>query len=72
MTDHGFAFLHARIREQAPGTQPRPASLAGPMQWGQEHWAGYQLLQAQPGRPADLLDRSEGLTDLGLVCTSTT
>jgi GNAT superfamily N-acetyltransferase len=42
------------------------------MHWGQQHHARYQLLQAQADSPADSLYRSEGLTDLGLICTSTT
>ena len=41
------------------------------MQWGQQHQAAYQLLQTEVGGASDRLCRSEGLTDLGLVCTST-
>lgn len=41
------------------------------MHWGQEHQADYQLLQTQAGGASDRLCRSEGLTDLGLVCTIT-
>ena len=41
------------------------------MRWGQQHQAAYQLLQTQTGGASDRLCRSEGLTDLGLVCTST-
>jgi GNAT superfamily N-acetyltransferase len=41
------------------------------MHWGQRHQAAYQLLQTQTSGPSDRLCRSEGLTDLGLVCTST-
>jgi len=41
------------------------------MYWGQQHRAAYQLLQTQTGGASDRLCRSEGLTDLGLVCTST-
>ncbi len=41
------------------------------MRWGQQHRAAYQLLQTEAGGASDRLCRSEGLTDLGLVCTST-
>ncbi|MGH3283822.1 MAG: GNAT family N-acetyltransferase [Streptosporangiaceae bacterium] len=41
------------------------------MQWGQQHRAAYQLLQTETGGASDRLCQSEGLTDLGLVCTST-
>jgi GNAT superfamily N-acetyltransferase len=41
------------------------------MSWGQQHQAAYQLLQTETGGASDRLCRSEGLTDLGLVCTST-
>ncbi len=41
------------------------------MHWGQQHQAAYQLLQTEVGGASDRLCRSEGLTDLGLVCTST-
>jgi GNAT superfamily N-acetyltransferase len=41
------------------------------MHWGQQHQAGYQILQTEVGGASDRLCRSEGLTDLGLVCTST-
>ena len=41
------------------------------MHWGQQHQAVYQLLQTETGGASDRLCRSEGLTDLGLVCTST-
>jgi GNAT superfamily N-acetyltransferase len=41
------------------------------MYWGQQHQAAYQLLQTEVGGASDRLCRSEGLTDLGLVCTST-
>ena len=40
------------------------------MQWGQQHQAAYQLLQTEAGGASDRLCRSEGLTDLGLACTS--
>jgi GNAT superfamily N-acetyltransferase len=40
------------------------------MQWGQQHRAAYQLLQTAAGGASDRLCRSEGLADLGLVCTS--
>jgi GNAT superfamily N-acetyltransferase len=39
------------------------------MRWGWESGAAYQLLQTQVGGVSDRLCRSEGLTDLGLVCT---
>ena len=41
------------------------------MQWGQQHQAAYQLLQTEAGGASDRLCQSEGLADLGLVCTST-
>jgi hypothetical protein len=41
------------------------------MHWGQQHQAAYQLLQTEAGGASDRLYRSEGLTDLGLACTST-
>ena len=41
------------------------------MQWGQQHRAAYQLLRTEVDGASDRLCRSEGLTDLGLVCTST-
>jgi GNAT superfamily N-acetyltransferase len=41
------------------------------MRWGQQHQAAYQLLQTEAGGASDRLCRSEGLADLGLVCTST-
>ncbi len=40
------------------------------MCWGQQHRAAYQLLQTEVSGASDRLCRSEGLTDLGLVCTS--
>ncbi|MBV6696279.1 GNAT family N-acetyltransferase [Kitasatospora aureofaciens] len=40
------------------------------MHWGQEHGADYQLLQTTAGGASDRLCRSEGLIDLGFVCTS--
>lgn len=40
------------------------------MHWGQQHGAAYQLLQTEAGGVSDRLCRAEGLTDLGLVCTS--
>lgn len=40
------------------------------MRWGQQHQAAYQILQTETGGASDRLCRSEGLTDLGLVCTS--
>lgn len=41
------------------------------MHWGHTHGAGYQLLQTEVGGASDTLCRTEGLTDLGLVCTTT-
>jgi GNAT superfamily N-acetyltransferase len=41
------------------------------MHWGHQHGAAYQLLQTEAGGASDRLCRTEGLTDLGLVCTST-
>ena len=41
------------------------------MHWGQRHQAAYQLLQTQVGGASDRLCQSEGLTDLGLACTTT-
>jgi GNAT superfamily N-acetyltransferase len=41
------------------------------MRWGQQHRAAYQLLQTEAAGASDRLCQSEGLTDLGLVCTST-
>jgi GNAT superfamily N-acetyltransferase len=41
------------------------------MHWGHQHGAAYQLLQTEVGGASDRLCRSEGLTDLGLVCTTT-
>jgi len=38
--------------------------------WGQQHRAAYQLLQTEAGGASDRLCQSEGLADLGLVCTS--
>jgi GNAT superfamily N-acetyltransferase len=40
------------------------------MRWGHQHQAAYQLLQTETGGASDRLCRSEGLTDLGLVCTT--
>ncbi|MEU1813472.1 hypothetical protein [Micromonospora aurantiaca (nom. illeg.)] len=37
--------------------------------WGQAAGAAYQLLQAEPGSPAATLYASEGVLDLGAVCT---
>ena len=41
------------------------------MHWGQQHQAAYQLLQTEVNGASDRLCQSEGLADLGLVCTST-
>jgi GNAT superfamily N-acetyltransferase len=40
------------------------------MHWGQRHQAAYQLLQTQVGGASDRLCQSEGLADLGMVCTT--
>jgi GNAT superfamily N-acetyltransferase len=41
------------------------------MHWGQQYQAAYQLLQTQVGGASDRLCQSEGLADLGIVCTTT-
>jgi len=41
------------------------------MHWGQQYQAAYQLLQTQVGGASDRLCQSEGLADLGMVCTTT-
>ena len=41
------------------------------MNWGQQHEAAYQLLQTEVDGASDRLCRSEGLADLGMVCTTT-
>lgn len=41
------------------------------MHWGHQHGAAYQLLQTEVDGASDRLCRTEGLADLGLVCTST-
>jgi len=41
------------------------------MHWGQQQGAAYQLLQTEVGGASDRLCRSEGLADLGIVCTTT-
>jgi GNAT superfamily N-acetyltransferase len=41
------------------------------MRWGHDHQAAYQLLRTETGGASDRLCQSEGLIDLGLVCTST-
>jgi ribosomal protein S18 acetylase RimI-like enzyme len=40
------------------------------MHWGQQHDAAYQLLQTEVDGASDRLCRSEGLSDLGLMCTT--
>lgn len=40
------------------------------MHWGGENGANYQLLQTSAGGASDRLCQSEGLTDLGFVCTA--
>jgi hypothetical protein len=41
------------------------------MWWGHDHQAAYPLLRTEVGGASDRLCQSEGLTDLGLVCTTT-
>ncbi|MGW3072239.1 GNAT family N-acetyltransferase [Kitasatospora sp. NPDC001132] len=41
------------------------------MHWGKECGADYQLLQTAAGGASDRLCQSEGLADLGFVCTTT-
>ncbi|WP_395296410.1 GNAT family N-acetyltransferase [Kitasatospora hibisci] len=41
------------------------------MHWGKSHGADYQLLQTAAGGASDRLCQSEGLADLGFVCTTT-
>ncbi|MEV7183409.1 GNAT family N-acetyltransferase [Kitasatospora sp. NPDC093102] len=41
------------------------------MHWGKVNGAGYQLLQTAAGGASDRLCQSEGLADLGFVCTAT-
>jgi GNAT superfamily N-acetyltransferase len=40
------------------------------MHWGHSQQAAYQILQTEVGGASDRLCRSEGLADLGLICTS--
>ena len=68
----------ARLLPQYFGVLPEHRGLGlgrslwrAAMHWGQQHKAAYQLLQTEVGGASDRLCRSEGLTDLGLVCTST-
>jgi GNAT superfamily N-acetyltransferase len=68
----------ARLLPQYFGVLPEYRGLSlgrslwrAAMHWGQQHKAAYQILQTEVGGAADRLCRSEGLTDLGLVCTST-
>ncbi len=39
------------------------------MHWGHAHQAAYQILNTVVGGASDYLCRSEGLTELGVVCT---
>ncbi|MET8628599.1 GNAT family N-acetyltransferase [Kitasatospora sp. NPDC004669] len=41
------------------------------MHWGKVNGADYQLLQTAAGGASDRLCQSEGLADLGFVCTAT-
>jgi GNAT superfamily N-acetyltransferase len=68
----------ARLLPQYFGVLPEHRGLGvgrslwrAAMRWGQQYKAAYQLLQTEVGGASDRLCRSEGLTDLGLVCTST-
>jgi ribosomal protein S18 acetylase RimI-like enzyme len=68
----------ARLLPQYLGVLPEYRGLGlgrslwrAAMHWGQQHKAAYQLLQTEVGGASDRLCRSEGLTDLGLMCTST-
>jgi GNAT superfamily N-acetyltransferase len=68
----------ARLLPQYLGVLPEHRRLGlgrslwrAAMHWGQQHHAAYQLLRTQAGGASDRLCRSERLTDLGLVCTST-
>jgi GNAT superfamily N-acetyltransferase len=67
----------ARLLPQYFGVLPEYSGLGlgrslwqAAMQWGQQHDAAYQLLQTEVDGASDRLCRSEGLTDLGLVCTT--
>jgi GNAT superfamily N-acetyltransferase len=67
----------ARLLSQYFGVLPEHRGLGlgrslwrAAMRWGQQHHAAYQLLQTETGGASDRLCQSEGLTDLGLVCTS--
>ena len=75
MPDSGGA---ARLLPQYFGVLPEYRELGlgrslwrAAMRWGQQHQAAYQLLQTEAGGASDRLCQSEGLADLGLVCTST-
>jgi Transcriptional regulator PadR-like family len=54
-----------------PRPRSRPLPVAGCHVVGQQNRAAYQLLQTEAGGASDRLCQSEGLADLGLVCTST-
>jgi GNAT superfamily N-acetyltransferase len=67
----------ARLLPQYFGVLPEHRGLGlgrslwrAAMWWGQRHQAAYQLLQTEAGGASDRLCCSEGLTGLGLVCTS--
>ncbi len=75
MPDSGGA---ARLLPQYFGVLPEYRGLGlgrslwrAAMWWGQQNRAAYQLLQTEAGGASDRLCWSEGLADLGLVCTST-
>ena len=66
----------ARLLPQYFGVLPGHRGLGrclwpAAMRRGQQHQAACQLLQTEAGGASDRLCRSEGRTDLGLVCTST-